>query len=115
VNLFQVIGFTAEEQQLMFRTLAALLHFGNVDFTDDEASSDGCIVSTASAGALDMAQSLLGFEPVQFDGVLRFRRLVVGAEVTMRPLKADEVQASLLPACYCFPIPPSSRALVVTG
>ena len=75
----------------MFRTLAALLHFGNVDFMDDEGSSDGCLVTPATARSLDMAQSLLRFDAAQFDEVLRFRKLVVGAEVTMRPLRAEEV------------------------
>jgi hypothetical protein len=84
-------GFTPEEQRLVVRTLAALLHFGNVDFKDDDSSADGCIVQPESLGALDRARALLGFGAEQFDRVLRFRKLVVGMEVTMRPLKASEV------------------------
>ena len=78
----------------MTRTLAALLHFGNVDFSDDGSSADGCLVKPECEPALAKARDLLGFDPDQFDKVLRFRRLVVGAEVTMRPLKAVEVGGS---------------------
>ncbi len=67
------------------------LHFGNVDFNDDDSSADGCDVKPECAATLDLVRGLLGLDAAQFDKVLRFRRLVVGTEVTMRRLKAEEV------------------------
>jgi hypothetical protein len=67
------------------------LHFGNVDFIDDGSSADGCVVKPECVATLALVRGLLGLDEEQFDKVLRFRRLVVGTEVTMRRLKAEEV------------------------
>jgi hypothetical protein len=67
------------------------LHFGNVDFNDDGSSADGCDVRPECVATLALVRDLLGLGADQFDRVLRFRRLVVGTEVTMRRLKAEEV------------------------
>ncbi len=72
-----------------------------MDFNDADDTSDGCVVRPESEATLAFTRSLLGFDEVQFDKVLRFRRLVVGTEVTMRRLKAEEV------GCAPPPLPPS--------
>ena len=54
-----LIGFTAEEQENLFRVCAGLLHFGNIGF--EEKEHDASCVRADCSEAMNTSCSLLGF------------------------------------------------------
>ena len=83
--------FTPDEIMSLFRTLAAILHLGNVKFLPTTDNSDGCLLDSSTQESFDHVCRLVGFDREQLDSTLRSRYLKVGPEVTLRPLKANEV------------------------
>ena len=53
-----LLGFTAEEQENLFRMCAGLLHFGNIGF--DEKEHDASSVRADCSEAMNTSCSLLG-------------------------------------------------------
>lgn len=90
------MGFTDDEEMNILRTLAGILHLGNIRFLPTADNSDGCIMDPATAVFAENACRLLGFDQTQFDTTLRKRFLRVGTEVTLRPQKDVEVRVSPL-------------------
>jgi myosin heavy subunit len=85
------IGISAEEQVGVFRTVVALLHLGNVEFTPTD--EDSCHI--ADKGALTLAASFIGTDIVSFEEALTLRTMTQpGSDSIYKiPLKAQE-------ACY---------------
>lgn len=73
--------------QATCRTLAAILHLGNVEFEGDEASR----VSAKGEDALNIAAKLLVVEAEELAQVLTSKRLDIGASAVMKELNPKEV------------------------
>lgn len=56
-----LVGIPVEEQEAACRTVAAVLHLGNVDFVDN-GDADSSTVAPAAAKHLDAAAKLLGVD-----------------------------------------------------
>ncbi len=69
-----VIGFSAEEQHSCLQLVAAILHIGNISFTED-AKGNGQV---ADANPLNLAASLLSVEPFMLQNAILFRVVQTG-------------------------------------
>jgi myosin heavy chain 9/10/11/14 len=98
----QDIGFTDDEEMNILRTLAGILHLGNIRFLPTVDNSDGCIMDPETIVFAENACRLLGFDQTQFDTTLRKRFLRVGTEVTLRPQKDAEVRRWAPVLCVLF-------------
>jgi myosin-6 len=56
------IGLNADDKMNIFKTVATVLHIGNIDFEDDPSSKGGCKVSKAGRGPLQICCKMLGLE-----------------------------------------------------
>ena len=68
-NAMNVIGVDPNTQQDLWRTLAAILHLGNVSFLDDGKGG----ASVADKQILEFPAYLLGIEPFALENALLFR------------------------------------------
>lgn len=58
-----MVGIGDEDQDAIFRTVASVLHLGNVIFTDGEAADSSDLANETSAKHLAAAADLLGVSP----------------------------------------------------
>ncbi|XP_006812831.1 unconventional myosin-Vb-like, partial [Saccoglossus kowalevskii] len=88
----QLIGVTESQQLMVFRILAAILHFGNVDFLEAD-NQESCKVSPDDI-SLSVVASLLGIDGEQMQRWLCNRKIVTVNETMIKPLtESQSIQA----------------------
>lgn len=114
-----ILGFSQDEQQSLWRTLSALLHLGNVSFipsTDDEdetnsSSSAPCRLAAKSPSRLAPAQHLenvamlLGVEQNAFLSALTTRKINISGEtfhVNLSQAQCSDARDAMARSLYGF-------------
>ncbi|XP_070536020.1 unconventional myosin-Va-like isoform X2 [Ptychodera flava] len=80
---FSLLGISETHQTMIFRVLAAILHFGNVDFIETE--NEGSKVSPED-DSLPIVAQLLGIDGSQMKKWLCNRKIATVNEVMVKPL-----------------------------
>ncbi|CAM9661074.1 unnamed protein product, partial [Chrysoparadoxa australica] len=88
LNAMEVLKFNDEEINSMWPVLAAILHFGNIRFTDKKTVDRDEDAKVVDQDVLNFCSSLLGIDPKAFVKVLTTRMLSVGKVVV--PYKVKE-------------------------
>ncbi|XP_043471362.1 unconventional myosin-Va isoform X1 [Leptopilina heterotoma] len=97
VNAFTMIGFTYKQQDDMFRILAAILHLGNIRFTNSDSQggndSEGSNISAKDKNLLIISE-LLGIDVNAMRKWLCHRKIVSMKEVFLKPMTVDEANGA---------------------
>nr|AAC47535.1 unconventional myosin IB [Entamoeba histolytica] len=94
VKAMNTIGISADEQYWIFQLVAAILHLGNVYFTENSSG----YAEITDKSALETAAYLLEVDPGQLEHVMLVRKLTTGvgarAEVFDSPLTVEQAEAT---------------------
>jgi myosin heavy subunit len=97
-HAMKTLGFQAEEQDLILRVCAAILHLGNVEFEGDEESS------VKDPAILDVIADLLGLDAKHLESALVSPRILAGGRdliaTHLTPEKAASSRDALAKALY---------------
>jgi myosin I len=99
LNAMRVIGLSQQEQDNVFRMLAAILWLGNVQFVEDKNGA----ASITDQSIVDFAAYLLEVDPEHVNKALCFRKLELGREITdstNNTVQATAVRDALNKAIY---------------
>ncbi len=61
------IGLNPDEKLNIFKTVATVLHIGNIDFEDDPSSKGGCKVSKTGRNPLQICCKMLGLDEAELE------------------------------------------------
>jgi myosin-5 len=89
-----VVGISNEEQEAIFRVVAAILHLGNIDFGKGEEIDSSVIKDKDSRSHLNMAAELLMCNAQSLEDALIRRVMVTPEEIITRTLDPDNAIAS---------------------
>ncbi|KAG7592025.1 Myosin head motor domain [Arabidopsis thaliana x Arabidopsis arenosa] len=89
-----VVGISNEEQEAIFRVVAAILHLGNIDFGKGEEIDSSVIKDEDSRSHLNMAAKLLMCNAQSLEDALIRRVMVTPEEIITRTLDPDNAIAS---------------------
>ncbi|EFH66494.1 hypothetical protein ARALYDRAFT_889165 [Arabidopsis lyrata subsp. lyrata] len=89
-----VVGISNEEQEAIFRVVAAILHLGNIDFGKGEEIDSSVIKDKDSRSHLNMAAKLLMCNAQSLEDALIRRVMVTPEEIITRTLDPDNAIAS---------------------
>uniref|UniRef100_A0A2P2MP45 Myosin-17-like isoform X2 n=6 Tax=Rhizophora mucronata TaxID=61149 RepID=A0A2P2MP45_RHIMU len=89
-----IVGINEEEQESIFRVVAAILHLGNVDFVKGEEIDSSAIKDEKSRFHLDMTAELLRCDAKSLENALIKRVIVTPEEIITRTLDPDNAIAS---------------------
>ncbi|XP_051171882.1 unconventional myosin-Va isoform X1 [Leptopilina boulardi] len=93
INAFTTLGFTYKQQDDMFRILAAILHLGNIRYTNSDSQggndSEGSNISAKDKNLLIISE-LLGIDVNAMRKWLCHRKIVSMKEVFLKPMTVDE-------------------------
>ncbi|KAK7345799.1 hypothetical protein VNO77_16410 [Canavalia gladiata] len=81
-----IVGISQEEQDAIFRVVAAILHLGNIKFAKSEESDSSVLEDEESKFHLQTTAELLMCDPVALEGALRERMMVTPEEIIKRSL-----------------------------
>jgi myosin I len=99
LNAMKIIGLSQQEQDNVFRLLAAILWLGNIQFVEDKNGA----ASILDQSIVDFVAYLLEVGADQVNKALCFRELIVGREVTdstNNTVQATAVRDALSKAIY---------------
>jgi myosin heavy subunit len=102
---FENLAFSSGLVTEILKCVCAILHLGNVEFEDDEASTEGevALVTKSSQKHLDQCAALLGLSPEGLTTVLVQRRIEIKGDVTMvkrNPSGAAFARDAVAKGCY---------------
>ncbi|KAJ8448238.1 hypothetical protein Cgig2_025162 [Carnegiea gigantea] len=89
-----IVGISEEEQEAIFRVVAAILHLGNVNFVKGEEIDSSAIRDDKSRFHLNTAAELLRCDVQSLEDALIKRVMVTPEEVITRTLDPDNALAS---------------------
>lgn len=95
IEAFHVMGFSEEEQHAIFRTIAAVLHIGNVAAKQESRASDQAMLTAEAKTSLDKACRLLGVQTEPFIKGLLHPRVKAGREWVEKVQTAEQVRFAL--------------------
>ncbi|XP_019056780.1 PREDICTED: myosin-16 isoform X2 [Tarenaya hassleriana] len=81
-----VVGISENEQDAIFRVVAAILHLGNIEFSKGEEADSSFLKDEQSAFHLQMTSELLMCDPLAIEDALCKRMMVTPEEVIKRSL-----------------------------
>ncbi|CAL9074190.1 unnamed protein product [Musa acuminata var. zebrina] len=81
-----IVGISAQEQDAIFRVVAAILHLGNIDFTKGQEIDSSVLKDDKSKFHLKMTAELLMCDSEALEGALCKRVMITPEEVIKRPL-----------------------------
>ncbi|EFJ10011.1 hypothetical protein SELMODRAFT_184226 [Selaginella moellendorffii] len=76
-----IVGISPEEQEAIFRVVAAILHLGNIDFVSGKDSDCSVLENSKSRFHLETAAELLKCDPKGLQDALCFRAIVTRDEI----------------------------------
>ncbi|XP_047130704.1 unconventional myosin-Va isoform X1 [Hydra vulgaris] len=85
----ELLGIYSEQQRMLWRILAAILHLGNVDIVAVSKSKDECSIKVDDSH-VRMVSSLLGIDCGQLCKWLCARKIIATGEVYVKPLTWHE-------------------------
>ncbi|CAH2063713.1 unnamed protein product [Thlaspi arvense] len=81
-----VVGISEQEQDAIFRVVAAILHLGNIEFSKGEDADSSSLKDEQSMFHLQMTSELLMCDPCSLEDALCKRMMVTPEEVIKRSL-----------------------------
>ncbi|KHN03859.1 Myosin-J heavy chain [Glycine soja] len=81
-----IVGISQEEQDAIFRVVAAILHLGNIKFAKSEETDSSVLEDEASRFHLQTTAELLMCDPNCLEGALRERVMITPEEIIKRSL-----------------------------
>uniref|UniRef100_A0A7N0TWA0 Myosin-17-like n=1 Tax=Kalanchoe fedtschenkoi TaxID=63787 RepID=A0A7N0TWA0_KALFE len=104
VRAMDVVGITEQEQEAIFRVVAAVLHLGNINFAKGSEIDSSAVKDEKSRFHLNMTAELLRCDAQQLEDALIKRVMVTPEEVitrTLDPLNAVGSRDALAKTIYC--------------
>jgi myosin heavy subunit len=102
-NAMDVLNFSDTDQMEIWKVLAALLHFGNVKFSDTAKVDRDVDAKIANPDVLSFAAGLIGVKPAALTKVLLERILSVGKVVVPYKVKeAMDVRDAMVKTLYAL-------------
>ncbi|XP_047320010.1 myosin-17-like isoform X2 [Impatiens glandulifera] len=89
-----IVGISEEEQESIFRVVAAILHLGNVDFAKGKEMDSSVIKDEKSRFHLNMTAELLKCDVKKLEDALIKRVMVTPEEIITRALDPDSALGS---------------------
>ncbi|XP_020576204.1 myosin-11-like isoform X2 [Phalaenopsis equestris] len=89
----EIVGISAQEQDAIFRVVAAILHLGNIDFAKGQEIDSSVIKDEKSKFHLKMTAELLMCDPQALEDALCKRVMITPEEIIRRTL--DPVAATV--------------------
>ncbi|XP_023645044.1 myosin-5 isoform X2 [Capsella rubella] len=89
-----VVGISNDEQEAIFRVVAAILHLGNINFGKGEAIDSSVVKDEESGRHLNLAAELLMCDAQSLEDALIRRVMVTPDEIITRTLNPDDAIAS---------------------
>ncbi|KAL1224094.1 Myosin-5 [Cardamine amara subsp. amara] len=89
-----VVGISNDEQEAIFRVVAAILHLGNIDFEKGEEFDSSVIKDGKSRGHLELAAELLMCNAQSLEDALIRRVMITPEEIITKTLDPDNAIAS---------------------
>ncbi|XP_019453131.1 PREDICTED: myosin-9-like isoform X1 [Lupinus angustifolius] len=81
-----IVGISQEEQDAIFRVVAAILHIGNIKFAKSEETDSSVLEDEESKFHLQTTAELLMCDPNALEDALRKRVMITPEEIIMRSL-----------------------------
>jgi len=79
------MGIASNIKDMVFKTLAGILHLGNVEFVDEEKPEGNvAVIKPGGYGALEWAGKMLGVEPVALGLMFREHEVQAGSELVLK-------------------------------
>ncbi len=104
LNAMNIIGLKQQEQDEIFRILAAILWTGNISFKEDERSEKAVWANDKVQGTVDYLAYLLGVESDEIEAALTTRIITAGRGEEIRaeanPAQATATRDALAKALY---------------
>lgn len=95
IEAFHVMGFSEQEQHAVFKTIAAVLHIGNVAAKQESRASDQAMLTSEAKASLDKACRLLGVQLEPFVKGLLHPKVKAGREWVEKVQNAEQVRLAL--------------------
>lgn len=95
IEAFHIMNFSEEDQMRILRTIAAVLHLGNVSIVKESLRADQAALGPDSLGSVERACQLLGIEPESFVKGLLHPRVKAGREWVEKVQTPEQVRLSL--------------------
>lgn len=95
LEAFHIMGFSQAEQVSIFRTIAAVLHLGNVSARQESRAADQATLTPESKASLDKACRLLGVQTEPFVKGLLHPRVKAGREWVEKVQTPEQVRLAL--------------------
>ncbi|GMN48941.1 hypothetical protein TIFTF001_018110 [Ficus carica] len=99
-----IVGISEKEQDAIFRVVAAILHLGNIDFSNGGDNDSSAVEDEQSLFHLEMTAELLMCEPHALKNALCKRAMVTPEEIIERSLDSHGAAVSrdgLAKTIYC--------------
>ena len=119
---FNSLGINADVKMEVYKTLAGILHLGNVEFDNDERpEGDVAVPKKGGYGAVELAASLLGVEPDALITMLVETEVKAGTEMVKKKRDAnaasfarDAVAKAAYSALFDWTVETVNQALILT-
>lgn len=95
LNAFHVMEFSQDDQIAILRTIAAVLHLGNVKVAKASASSDHAVLSEDAVEQISKACQLLGISRDLFVKALLHPRVKAGREIVTKDQTPAQVRQNI--------------------
>ncbi|KAA8647122.1 hypothetical protein EYZ11_008072 [Aspergillus tanneri] len=95
IEAFHIMNFSADEQMCILRTVAAVLHLGNVTVVKESLRADQAALGPDSLNSIERACQLLGIEPEPFVKGLLHPRVKAGREWVEKVQTPEQVRLAL--------------------
>lgn len=95
LEAFHVMNFSEEDQVSIFRTVAAVLHLGNISIMKESLRADQAALGRDALGSVEKACQLLGIETEPFVRGLLHPRVKAGREWVEKVQTPEQVRLAL--------------------
>lgn len=95
IEAFHVMNFSEGDQMSILRTIAAVLHLGNVTVVKESIRADQAALGADSLNSIDRACELLGIDPEPFVKGLLHPRVKAGREWVEKVQTPEQVRLAL--------------------
>lgn len=95
IEAFHVMSFSQEDQMCILRTIAAVLHLGNVTIVKESIRADQAALGADSLNSIERACHLLGIAPDEFVKGLLHPKVKAGREWVEKVQTPEQVRLAL--------------------
>ncbi|KIW71224.1 hypothetical protein PV04_03413 [Phialophora macrospora] len=95
IEAFHIMNFSEKEQMAIFRTVAAILHLGNVGVRQESRATDQASLTIEARASIDKACRLLGVQSEPFVKGLLHPRVKAGREWVEKVQTPEQVRLAL--------------------